>query len=202
MAPAQDVSSTPGHRDSAHGQPPVITTARLRLDRLRAADVDAFLSYRSLPEVCRYQSFAPADAAAAADFIAELAAVPWGVSGTWSQLAVREQPTGRLAGDLGAHFLDADQVEIGFTIAPPCQRRGYATEAVHALLGHLFTVMHKHRVTASVDPRNKPSVHTLRRLGFRREAYFRRSLHFKGEWADDLVFAVLAEEWPAVPISD
>jgi RimJ/RimL family protein N-acetyltransferase len=195
MAPAQDASSPPGEGRPAGARPPEIVTARLRLNRLTPADTAAFFAYRSLPEICRYQSFDPADADAAADFIAELAAVPWDRPGTWSQLAVREQRGDELVGDLGVHFLDADQVEIGFTIAPPRQRRGYATEAVRALLDHLLGAMGKHRVTASVDPRNEASVRVLRRLGLRQEAHFRQSLSFKGEWADDLVFAVLAAEW-------
>jgi RimJ/RimL family protein N-acetyltransferase len=29
----------------------------------------------------------------------------------------------------------------------------------------------------------------------RQEAHFRKSLWFKGEWVDDVVFAVLASEW-------
>jgi RimJ/RimL family protein N-acetyltransferase len=29
----------------------------------------------------------------------------------------------------------------------------------------------------------------------RQEAHFRESLWFKGEWADDVVFAILESEW-------
>lgn len=177
-------------------RPPEIITPRLRVERLSAADVDAFFSYRSRPEVCRYQTSEPADRAEAARFIEAQRASAWAVPGTWFQLAVRERATGGLVGDLGVHFLDEDQVEIGFTIAPRHQRRGYATEAVRALLEHLFLAMGRHRVTASADPRNAASVALLERLGMRREAHFRRSLRFKGEWADDLVFALLATEWP------
>jgi RimJ/RimL family protein N-acetyltransferase len=176
--------------------PPELTTERLVLDGLSARDADAFSAYRALPEVCRYQSFAPADAEDAARFIASVERAAWDVPGTWSQLAVRDRGSHTLVGDLGVHFVDEDQVEIGFTIAPAFQRTGLGTEAVRALLDHLFLAMGKHRVVASVDPRNKASVALLERIGMRREAHFRESLRFKGEWADDLVFAVLAGEWP------
>ena len=81
------------------------------------------------------------------------------------------------------------------TVAPSHQRRGFATEAVTALLDHLFGRLQKHRVLASVDPRNLPSVALFQRVGMRREAHFRQSVWFKGAWADDLVFALLQSEW-------
>ena len=43
---------------------------------------------------------------------------------------------------------DPRQCEIGFTLAPDYQGRGYATEAVRLLAGYLFTVRGKHRITA------------------------------------------------------
>ena len=59
----------------------------------------------------------------------------------------------------------------------------------------LFRVMGKHRIYASVDPRNLPSIKLLERIGMRKEALFKKSLWFKGAWADDLIYAVLDEEW-------
>jgi RimJ/RimL family protein N-acetyltransferase len=52
-----------------------------------------------------------------------------------------------------------------------------------------------HRLSATADPRNLASVKLLERLGFRKEAHFVKSLWFKGEWADDVVYGLLREEW-------
>ncbi len=93
---------------------------------------------------------------------------------------------------------DGRQVEIGFTLAPAAQGRGLGAEAVIGVLDFLFARLGKHRAFASVDPRNEPSLRLLQRVGMRQEAHFRRSLLFKGEWADDLVFAVLRSEWTDV----
>lgn len=65
------------------------------------------------------------------------------------------------------------------------------------MLDLVFGPLGKHRVTASVDLRNEPSLRLLRRVGMRQEAHFRENLLFKGEWADDVVFAVLRSEWLA-----
>jgi RimJ/RimL family protein N-acetyltransferase len=50
-------------------------------------------------------------------------------------------------------------------------------------------------VFASVDPRNHASIALLRRVGMRQEAHFRQSLWWRGEWVDDVIFAVLQSEW-------
>ena len=35
----------------------------------------------------------------------------------------------------------------------------------------------------------------MERVGLRREAHFRESLWFKGEWVDDVIYAMLRREW-------
>ena len=101
-----------------------------------------------------------------------------------------------LIGDIGIHFLEDDaQAEIGYTISPDYQGQGYGTEAVSAVISYLFTGLRKHRIIASVDPRNTRSVKLLDRLGMRREAHFVKSIVIDGKWCDDCVYAVLREEW-------
>lgn len=178
-------------------QDPEILTQRLSLSRLIAADAPAMYEYRSDPEVCRYQSFEPGSLDDVVAFIGGLESNGFDTPGTWFQFAIRLRESGRLIGDLGTHFSadDPRQVEIGVTVSAADQGQGYATEAVTAAIDYLLGPRGKHRVFASVDPRNKPSVALLKRVGLRQEALFRQSLWFKGEWADDLVFGILASEW-------
>jgi RimJ/RimL family protein N-acetyltransferase len=35
----------------------------------------------------------------------------------------------------------------------------------------------------------------LQRVGMRQEAHFVKSLWFRGEWVDDVIFAILSSEW-------
>jgi RimJ/RimL family protein N-acetyltransferase len=175
---------------------PEITTDRLILSPLSAADSASLFAYRSLPEVCRYQSWEPQSLDDAIGFIDDLASNVFDASGTWFQFGVRIPESGELIGDLGVRLLeDGQQAEIGFTLAPSAQGRGFAAEAVVAVLDFLFGQLGKHRVFASADPCNQPSLRLLERVGMRQEAHFRESLLFKGEWADDVVFAVLESEW-------
>jgi RimJ/RimL family protein N-acetyltransferase len=114
---------------------------------------------------------------------------------TWLQLGVYLH-NGPLIGDIGLHFLeDGAQMEIGYTLAPEHQGQGYAFEAVKAVIDFLFLDLKKHRVTASVDPENQRSINLLKKLGFRYEAHFVKSFLIRGEWCDDIIYAVLEEEW-------
>jgi RimJ/RimL family protein N-acetyltransferase len=176
---------------------PEIVTGRLKLTPLLAGDAATLFDYRADPEVCRYQSWAPGSIDDARSFIDGMQSVAFDTPGTWFQLAARLRESDLLIGDLGVHF-PADhprQVEIGFTVAPRYQRQGFGAEAVEGLLAHLFGPLDKHRVFASVDPRNEASIALLKRVGMRQEAHFRESLWLKGEWVDDLMFGILASEW-------
>ena len=153
--------------------------------------------YRSDPEVCRYQLFEPGSLADVEEFIGGLQSTAFDTPGTWFQFAIRIKESGVLIGDIGAHFKvdDPRQVEIGFTVAPSHQGQGFGTESVSGLFDYLLITLQKHRVIASVDPRNGPCVALLKRVGMREEAHFRESLWFKGEWVDDMVFGILKSEW-------
>lgn len=189
---------SPGRPLTEHAsEAPEIRTRRLVLTTLRASDAPALHAYRSDPEVCRFQSFEPGSLRDVEKWIEGLGTNRFGTPGTWFQFAIRLRDSGLLVGDFGTRFdePDARQVEVGFTISPEHQRRGYGAEAVAGVLDHLFGPAGKHRVFASVDPRNEASIALLERVGMRREAHFRESLRFKGEWVDDVVFGILQSEW-------
>jgi RimJ/RimL family protein N-acetyltransferase len=172
---------------------------RVALRELVPADAEAMYAYRSDPAVSRYQSWEPAATDDILAFIERLAETQPFTAGTWHQLAIVLRSTGDLIGDCGVHVLGAEprQAEIGITVAGAHQGRGYARDALGALLELLFGTLRLHRVYGSVDPRNAPSIALLLRAGFRQEAHLRESLWFKDAWADDLIFAMLRSEWSA-----
>jgi RimJ/RimL family protein N-acetyltransferase len=87
--------------------------------------------------------------------------------------------------------------EIGFVFHPEFHGRGYAAEASAQLLRLGFEELGLHRVIGRCDARNTASAKVMERLGMRREAHFRQNELVKGEWTDELVYAMLADEWPA-----
>ena len=171
---------------------PSLATARLALTPLTLEDAPQLFAYRSDPDVGRYQFFEPRSLDDAQAFIGNAA------ESGWCQLGIRIDGESMLVGDVGFR-LSGDpplQAEIGVTLALQHHGHGLATEAVGALLDYLFEELGVHRVFASIDPRNVASLALFARLGMRQEAHSRQSVWFKGEWADDVVFAVLKSEWP------
>ncbi|KAA0068907.1 GNAT family protein [Rhodanobacter sp. T12-5] len=176
-----------------------LATARLRIDALRPQDAEALFAYRADPVVARFQGWCPVDVAAARDFIAAQPTQPQ-ASG-WFQRAIRLRDSGQLIGDVGVNLPEQaeDSVEFGISIAPTHQGSGYASEAVRAMFAFVFGQLGRHRIHASVDPRNLACVAMLRALGMRQEAHHRESLWLRGEWVDDVIFAMLAREWLSGP---
>lgn len=175
----------------------LLRTARLVLRRFRPDDAAAFAAYRSDPEVARYQGWdAPFPIEAAKHFVTAMATARPDAPGGWFQIAVEHD--GRLVGDVAVHTDAGDPrlARIGFTLAAAEQGHGFATEAVRAVLAYLFD-RGTHRVSADCDARNAASAALLERVGMRREAHHRRSAWWKGEWTDEYVYAVLADEWAA-----
>ena len=174
----------------------LITTERLTLRRFRASDAPALAAYRSDPGVARYQSWdAPFGVEKAAAAVRDFAAGSPSAAG-WFQYAIELTGERALIGDVAVRLHDnLRQAEIGFTLATAYQKRGYATEAVSAVLDRLFRVQGLHRVMGECDARNTRSAALMERLGFTREGLLRQQTYLKGEWTDDLLFGLLATEW-------
>lgn len=170
---------------------------RLYFRRLQESDAEEFFLYRSADEVTRYQPWEPASLYEARDYICQNTQVPMNTQGQWVQLGFFRNSDDTLIGDCGIHFLreHVTQAEVGITVAPQWHKQGYGSEALVALIEFLFTDLNKHRVIASVDPVNLASVAMVEKVGMRKEAHHLRSYWFKGRWADDMIFAILHEEW-------
>ncbi len=88
-------------------------------------------------------------------------------------------------------------MRLGYVFDPDHHGNGYATEAAAALLRVGFEGLGLHRIIARIDARNSASAAVLRRIGMRQEAHLLENEWFKGEWTDELDFAVLEDEWRA-----
>jgi RimJ/RimL family protein N-acetyltransferase len=174
-----------------------IKTERLSVRNLEANDGPRVFSYHRHPDVARFQSWGTESVDVIQTYIRGLSSMEPGTPGKWYQVGIYLREGDKLIGDYGFRVLTdiPEQVEIGITLAPEFQGKGYATEALSALLTYLFGDLKKHRVFGSVDPRNQSSMRLLERIGMRKEAHFVKSLWFRGEWVDDVVYAMLAEEW-------
>mgnify|MGYP001275696939 CR=1 FL=1 len=176
-----------------------LRTRRLLLRTVEPADAAAIFAYRSHPDVCKYQG-RHKDLAATRRIIRSVRKEPLNTPGAWHQLAIIDKRGGVLIGDFGIHFTGAEnrQAELAYTLAPQYQGKGYATEAALRVMRYLFCTLKKHRLVATADPRNAASLRLMERIGMRREGYFRRSFWTGTEWTDDVLYAALREDLPAV----
>ena len=181
-----------------------LQTERLAMRMMRMNDAAALAAYRDLPEIARYQSwpmpFTVDDARQMLHDQTEFDDLP--PSG-WVQVAIEH--SGEVVGDLAVNLLsDGCVAEIGFTLAPAYHGKGYASEAAGAMIDALFARTAVHRIAASIDPANVASMRVLEHLGFRDEGTARRAELVRGEWVDDMRFALLRDDrtdWLARPTS-
>ncbi|MCP4181531.1 MAG: GNAT family N-acetyltransferase [bacterium] len=169
-------------------------TERLLLRPAEAHDAKAIFKYRSDSETNKYQGWIPKTIEDVHNFLKKISP-EIDIAETWFQFVIIEIETSEIIGDLGLHFLDDEQAEIGCTLRKEKHRKGYATEALKSAIDFLFNKLNKHRIIGSLDPQNTKSIGLLERLGFRKEAHFKESLLINGEWVDDIVYAVLKKEW-------
>ncbi|MFI7455770.1 GNAT family N-acetyltransferase [Nonomuraea sp. NPDC049714] len=178
-----------------------ISTERLLLRRAAPDDLDATWAFRQLPETHEW-------VAAATETYDD-----------YRERFLREERLvdlliveldGRVIGDLTLKVQDgwaqeevADQAEsvqgeLGWTLDPSYGGKGYATEAVRALIDISFKSLGLRRLQADCFYDNESSWRLMERVGMRREQHtVRDSLHRTKGWLDGLSYALLAEEWPA-----
>jgi len=177
-----------------------ILGARVLLRPLTSDDTDALLAYRGREDVARYVPFSPMSRADITERLCgQWARTELTGEGQSLTLAAEIRATGELAGDviLFWHSLEHAGGEIGYVFDPAVAGRGYATEAAALMLDLGFGELGLHRIIARLDERNEASARLARRLGMRQEARLVENEYFKGEWTNELDFAILASEWRA-----
>lgn len=112
-------------------------------------------------------------------------------------LAVILRETGQHVGEVSLFVQNAAHRggEIGFVFHPEFHGHGYAAEASVEILRLGFEEFGMHRIIGRLDARNTSSANLLKRLGMRHEGTFVQNEFLKGEWTDEAVFAMLADEW-------
>ena len=175
-----------------------IETDRLTLRRYLATDYDDLLRLQSSPDVTRFLLYDPKTPEQVKESLAgRLTDVPMDTDGQALTVAVILRETGQHVGEVTMFVQNAEQRtgEIGFVFHPDFHGRGFAAEASIELLRLGFEELGMHRIIGRLDARNTGSANLLKRLGLRHEAHFVKNEFLKGEWTDELVFALLAEEW-------
>jgi len=177
-------------------------TQRLILRRFADSDLARFIAYRHDPQIARFQGWSMLSYNEAQSFISEMRTAEIGIPGEWFQIAIASLAAGiaqkesnLLLGDIGIQVYAEDPtiVEIGFTLSRSEQGKGYAKEAVQALINSLFEIGTINKIVGISDMRNGSSINLLRRLGMN----MRRSdeVEFKGELCIKQTFELDRKDW-------
>jgi RimJ/RimL family protein N-acetyltransferase len=175
-----------------------ILTERLGLRPFENNDLDLLYDLYRRDEVTRY-IYAPSasrrDAKVLLDRIRPMVAID-DKRGSL-RLAGVERGTHTLIGDFSLWLGPREHrgAEIGFVVHPDHQGRGYAREAMTVIIGLAFRELGLHRIIGRCDARNTASASLMERLGMRREALLVENEFIKGEWCDELDYAILEREW-------
>lgn len=142
---------------------PALGTERLRIAQLVPGDAEAVRDLTDDPAITGAIDFLPqpftlADAEGL---------VRSGAHGRDVFLGARERTTSGLVGVVGAHLRAERSVEIGFWIGGAARGRGYASEAVAAVVALLGRRLPRRAIVAECRPENVASWGLLRTLGFR-----------------------------------
>ena len=84
--------------------------------------------------------------------------------------------------------------EIHYSLIPEFCNKGYATDAVQAILKHGFETLNLHRIEAGVTSQNLKSIKLLEKVGMTREGMHRKILLIRGQWIDNFSYAILVED--------
>ena len=177
-----------------------IETARLYLRPVRPLDFEDLYAYHHSPDVLRYMYWNPRTLDETLGIIEKRQSqTAWEKEGDVLAMAAALKNTDRVIGELFLIWRSEPdrQGELGFVFHPDFHGRGYAREAAERMLTVGFEDMGWHRIFGGCDSRNAASARLLERLGMRREAHFVGNQLFKGEWNEQLIYAMLRDEWRA-----
>ncbi|WP_088072497.1 GNAT family N-acetyltransferase [Gottfriedia luciferensis] len=175
---------------------PIITTERLYLREINVTDINRMFSILSREEVTKYYGL---EAVKNSSEVLEIihyfremyetqSGIRWGII---------EKETNQLIGSCGfnAYQVRNKRAELGYELHPDYWRKGYATEAIKALLSYGFDILQLNRIGAIVFPENIPSQMLLEKIGFMKEGLLRDYLIQGKKAHNTFVYSILANEW-------
>ncbi|MFE9703934.1 GNAT family N-acetyltransferase [Streptomyces sp. NPDC005930] len=176
---------------------PTLHTPRLCLRPFTGADLDHLFALHGDTRVMRYWDSPPwTERARAERFVAVCRRTA--DEGTGVRVAVDRVSDGAFVGWCG--LVEWNPVyrsaSLGYCFGEAMWGRGYATEAVRALLRWAFDTLDLNRVQAEADTRNLASARVLEKAGFVREGTLREDCVVDGEVSDSWIYGLLRREWP------
>ena len=112
-------------------------------------------------------------------------------------LAIVDKAAGVVVGEAVLNEWDPDNQSCNFRIliGPSGQGRGLGTEATRLIVGYGIEQLRLHRISLGVYAFNPRAQRAYEKAGFTTEGVLRDALLWDGEWVDEVVMSVLAQDW-------
>lgn len=178
-------------------KPVIITSARLVLGPLGVTDAEEVLGWINNEEIVKNFQFFTGKISLEQElcYIEKMES-----SSTDLLLSVIISEEGELIGTCGLHEIDFnnDTARLGVIIGKKEHwNKGYAGEAIRALVNWAFSAMNLHKIYLNVFVTNIKGFHLYTETGFQEEGMLREEYKIRGEYVDMLRMAILEEEWKA-----
>jgi RimJ/RimL family protein N-acetyltransferase len=174
---------------------PTLVGQRVTLRELRPSDAPALFAALTTEQVTRFISPPPSTVEGFEKFIA------WThrqrAAGEYVCFAVVPRSGDRAIGIFQVRALDPafGTAEWGFAIASEFWGSGAFVDGAAQVLAFVFDVVGVHRLEARAALRNGRGNSALRKLGALQECVLRRSFLRNGEYHDQALWTLLADEW-------
>ena len=181
-------------------RPVILEGAHVRLEPLRMEHAAALLEAADEDEIWTHMVPRPRGLDGYTGYIRS--ALDQTVLGHQLPFAVIRKADGQLVGTTRYAHIDPPNhtLEIGYTLyGKGARRTAINTESKYLLLTHAFETLKANRLWLQTDKRNERSQQAMARLGAVKEAELRNErILADGRLRTSVVYAVIAEEWPAV----
>ena len=174
---------------------PVLETSRLILRKVRPDDLHAVHAYASDPAVTEHLVWEPHRTMdETRRSIGET--VRRYEDGQLAPWAIQLHDGARMIGTCGfvVWYRHDARAEIAYVVARPYWGRGYATEAVRAVVDFGFAQMGLNRIEGRCMVENAASSRVMEKAGMRYEGTMRQQILAKGRFRDVKLYAILRED--------
>jgi RimJ/RimL family protein N-acetyltransferase/ribosomal protein S18 acetylase RimI-like enzyme len=174
-----------------------IRTERLLIRPFEPNDLASYHARRNDPDVARFQDWElPYPMERSEKAVTKQVAMDGPENDAWWALVVCDPDTGEVFGDVGAELSwKGRSAEVGYTFAKEHWGRGYAAEALEALVRYLFDDHDVTRVFGMLHPDNPASAMVLERTGFLFEGETKSSFWVGDEVSDDWIYGMTRPDW-------
>jgi [ribosomal protein S5]-alanine N-acetyltransferase len=176
-----------------------LLTRNLTLRPLSLSDAEALLPVFSDEETMRYWAHGPV--ASIAELKTRIAYNLTAEPDPPNAFAIAETAGGPALGWVSLYAFHDGNAGAGYILNKSVRGRGYAREALRALLDYAFGPRGLHRVYLDIDPENSASIGLAQSMQFRWEGHFKESFLRDGVYYDSVFYAMLAREWRALKSS-